>query len=303
MNNRLLKITLLFLLVIFIRPVYCKSSPTFDLTHSKHNPERSKVYMGLCLGRNSYFGDLDNNSLHIPFYRPFGVEILMEREIIRSIRLSASFFSGSIYGEERSAKRNLNFKTSLLVPQLGLSFRIAQLFQQRFDLFFFAGAEMVFFNPAGDLKSALGKTYYYWDDGTVRDMSEIPANQGLASIIKPDLKYEADYRNLNIDNVSKYPRAAFSIPVGLWVDANLNRGFDLRVGTLFHYTFTDYLDNITVNSVGSRKGNAAPDQFLYTFVGLIYNLPVASVKRPSPNDCIKDKVQIDHKKMAKRKMK
>ena len=303
MNTQYLKNIIFFLLIISAKQVYCVFPPAYSLIQQSHIPERSKVYMGINVGINSYFGDLNNNSLHIPFYRPFGAQIYMEWEIFRSTRLSAGFFSGSIFGDERTAQRNLNFKTSLLIPHIGLSFRIAQFYQRVYALYFFVGAEMIFFNPTGNLKNAQGETYYYWADGTVRNLPEIPSNLTSASIINPDTYYEADYRNLNFDNVSKYPRSAFSVPVGLVLEGNLNRGFCARAGATFHYTFTDYLDNITVNSIGSRKGNAAPDKFLFSYIGIIYNLPVANVKRSSPNTCVKDKSDIDHKKAAKSKMK
>ena len=303
MTIRLLKITFLFLLVLSTKQGYSSFYPLHTKSHGFYNPERSKVYIGLCVGHTSYFGDLDNNSLHIPFYRPFGAQILMEREVFNSLRLSVGFFMGNIYGDERTAQRNLNFKTSLLAPHIGLSCKLAQFYQRRLSLFLFAGAEMIFFNASGDLKNTIGETYYYWADGTVRNLPDIPSNQSSASVIKPDLKYEADYRNLNFDNVSPYPRTTLAIPAGLFIDANLNRGFDLRVGATYHYTFTDYLDNITANSIGSRKGNAATDKFLFSYVGIIYNLPVAKANRPSTNSCGFKEKEIDHKKSVKRKRK
>jgi len=303
MKIRFLKVILFYLLLVFARQAYCIHPPAVEMLQASRDPERSKVYVGFCLGINSYFGDLNNNSLHIPFYRPLGIQILMEWEVIRSIRLSAGFFKGSIFGEERSALRNLNFKTSLLVPHLGLTVKLAQFYQRRYTLYFLTGAEMIFFTPTGDLKNAKGETYYYWDDRTVRNLPEIPSNLNTASIIKPDLHYEADYRNLNLDNVSNYPRSAFAIPLGLAIEGNLNGGFYVRAGATYHYTFTDYLDNITANSVGSRKGNAATDKFLFSYIGIIYNLPVAKASHPSTNDCIYEKNQIDHRKAAKQKMK
>jgi len=303
MNIRFLKIIVFLILVFSVKQVRCIVPPSLYGIQSSNDPERSKVFVGLCLGVTSYFGDLNNNSLHVPLYRRYGSQIFMEWEVFRSIRLSAGFFSGNIFGEERTSQRNLNFKSSLLVPQIGLSFKMIQFYQQRYALYFSAGTEMVFFTPTGNLKNTKGETYYYWDDGTVRNLPEIPANQATASVLTPDSHYETDYRNLNLDNVSNYPRSALAIPLGLALEGNLNRGFYLRAGATYHYTFTDYLDNITVNSVGSRKGNAVTDKFLFLYAGIVYNLPVAKASRPSTNDCIHEKNQIDHKKAAKAKLK
>ncbi len=294
-NIRLLKITAFFLLVISAKQVYCTFPPSYDNPSVSDDPQRSKVYMGLCLGVTSYYGDINNNNLNAPFYRPYGAQILMERGIFKSIRLSVGFFSGNILGEEWTTQRNLNFKTSILAPQLGISCNFLNLFHKRFAAYIFVGLEGIFFSSSGDLKNSKGETYYYWDDGSIRNLPENLINQNSAAIIDRDYIYETNYCNLNLDNVSSYPKSAIGIPLGLSAEANLNNGFTLRAGAVFHYTFTDYIDNITVNSVGSRKGNAATDKFLFSYIGIIYNLPVATVKRPSPS-CGFFKSKTNHKK-------
>ncbi|NTW31832.1 MAG: hypothetical protein HGB12_04275 [Bacteroidetes bacterium] len=298
-NFRFLKIIIIFLLVVFTKQVYCTSPPPFFEMQGKNNSQRSKVVMGLYLGVTSYFGDLNNNSLSIPLYRRYGAQIFIEREMYKNIRLSTGFFIGNIFGEERTILRNLNFKTTLFAPQFGVSYKMFDFYQKRFSAFFYAGMELFFFSSSGNLSNNKDETYFYWSDGTVRNLPEIPANLGTASVISIDPYYETDYRNSNIDNVVDYPRTSFAIPVGLSLEANLNRGFALRAGAIYHYTFTDYLDNITTNSIGSRKGNSATDKFLFSYVGFVYNLPVAKIKRPSLKGCGFEKNQIDHKKVAK----
>jgi len=295
-NIRLLKITAFFLLVISAKQVYCTFPLSYDKLPGADDPQRSKVYMGLCLGVTSYYGDINNNNLNAPFYRPYGAQILMEREVFKSIRLSVGFFSGNILGEEWTTQRNLNFKTSILTPQLGISCKFLNLFHKRFATYVFVGMEGIFFSPSGDLKNSKGETYYYWDDGSIRNLPENLINQNSAAIIDRDYIYETNYRNLNLDNVSIYPKSAIGIPFGLSAEANLNNGFTLRAGAVFHYTFTDYIDNITVNSVGSRKGNAATDKFLFTYIGVFYNLPVPTKKHAPIISCGFLKSKTKHKK-------
>ncbi|MFB6306356.1 MAG: hypothetical protein ABEH43_05115, partial [Flavobacteriales bacterium] len=47
---------------------------------------------------------------------------------------------------------------------------------------------------------------------------------------------------------------------------------NLRLGSTMHFTMTDYVDNVTNNSIGNRKGNSGNDKFLYTYASLSYDL-------------------------------
>jgi hypothetical protein len=136
--------------------------------------------------------------------------------------------------------------------------------------------EALFFTASGDLKNGDGETYYYWDDGTIRNQPEQWADQSTASVISRDYKYETSYRNLDIDNVGKIPSFTVGLPVGLSAEIRFKNDVAVRLGALYHYTFSDYLDNITANSVGSRKGDKTTDKFLYTYAGIYYTLPMYS---------------------------
>jgi hypothetical protein len=300
-NIRLLKIIVCVFLIVTVKDAYCVFQPSYDNPVIHGEVQRSKFYVGLCLGMTSYYGDIVNNNMDAPFYYSYGAQINVEREIYKSTRICIGFFSGNILGDERTTKRNLNFKTSILAPQLGISCKFLNLFHKRFATYIFGGIEEIFFSPSGDIKNSKGGTYYYWNDGSIRNLPENLANQNSAAIIKRDYIYETNYRNLNLDNVSSYPQSTIGIPLGLSAEANLNNGFTLRAGAIFHYTFTDYIDNITVNSVGSRKGNAATDKFLFSYIGVFYNLPVPTKKHTPITSCgfLKSKTNHNNPKTPK----
>jgi len=299
-----------FLMSFFIREAFgsCHFLPG-ELLHSQ-SVERSKYYVGLNAGMNFYFGDFTNNRLgNIPFYRRYGVQISMEREISKSFRLSVGFFKGNIMGEEHNAEHNLNFSTSLLIPGVGIMYNVSHLFSRRggrgrFSTWLFAGVGRMFFNPAGDLKNGTGQTYYYWSDGTVRDLPMNSPNSAQAVTIKRDYHYETDYRKLNMDNAGNYPRSSFDFPVGLSFGIKLNEAWSARVGGLYHFTRTDFLDNITLNSLGSRKGNKAMDKFLFIYAGLFYNIPIAQKEHSTVDQCVgikSTKVVAKHKRRGNKK--
>jgi hypothetical protein len=260
---------------------------------------RKKIfYMGLGLGMTSYYGDLVNNNLKAPFYYRYGIQISAEREIFPSTRLCVNFFGGNLLGDERTDNRIVNFKTAIIAPQAGLSFNFLnwvpnKKIRDRLSCYIYTGVEGIFFSTKGDLENAKDEVYHYWSDGSIRDLPENTPNQGSAQIISRDYIYETHYRNLDIDNAGKVKQLALGIPLGLSAEVRISKNVYLRAGLVLHYTFTDYLDNITENSVGSRKGNPGNDKFLFTDAAVFYRLPLHLKKYKYP--IINDKIRAGRK--------
>jgi hypothetical protein len=272
-----------FLTLSAIHSSYALINPPDGKLFPPGDARRNIYHIGLNIGFTNYFGDLVNNNLKTPFYYRYGIQVNAERDIFKATRLCVNFFGGNILGDEKTATRNLNFKSSVVAPQLGLSFNFLHWanrgkLHDRFAMYLFAGVEALFFTATGDLKNSTGETYYYWDDGSIRNIPETYSDQDNSSVIKRDNKFETNYRNLDIDNVGKVPQFTFGIPLGLSAEVKFNNGIAIRAGAVFHYTFSDYLDNITANSLGSRKGNSATDKFLFTYAGVYYTLPMYSRK-------------------------
>lgn len=269
----------IFILTLYVvQTCYASANPPDKQLISPGDTKRNIYHIGLNIGMTSYFGDLVNNNLKAPFYYKYGLQVNAERDIFNSTRLCVNFFGGNILGDEKTEKRNLNFKTFVVAPQLGLSFNFLHWanrgrLREHFAMYLFAGAEALFFSAAGDLKNASGEAYYYWDDGTIRNVPATSGDQGNSSIIKRDFKYETNYSHVDIDDVGNVPQCGFSIPIGLSAEVKFKSGVAIRAGAVYHNTFSDYLDNITANSVGNRKGNSATDKFLFTYAGVFYTLP------------------------------
>lgn len=248
----------------------------------KHTPpdeqRKSRYHIGLSAGETTYFGDLKNNNLKAPFYYRYGIQLNAERDVFTASRLCVNLFYGNILGDEKTESRALNFKTTMVSPQLGLSFNFLHWANQgklreHFSCWLFAGAEAIFFTVTGDLKNNNGKTYYYWNDGTIRDLPQNYDNTSTAAIISRDNTFETSYRNLDIDNIGKPKQFALGIPLGLSAECRFKNGIAIRIGAVYHYTFSDYLDNITSKSIGVRKGKAGTDKFIYSSLGIFYSLP------------------------------
>src|SRR4029078_237240 len=122
-----------------------------------------------------------------------------------------------------------------------------------------------------DAKDANGNTYYYWSDGTIRNIDQNAPNAGTAVELKRDYTYESDVREMNVDGFGKYAERSFAIPIGIGAAFKINDFFDFKLGTTMHFTFTDNIDGITFMSKGSRQGNDKYDNFMMTSCSIHYN--------------------------------
>jgi cell division protein FtsN len=119
---------------------------------------------------------------------------------------------------------------------------------------------------------ANGNRYYYWSDGSIHNLAQNDPQAATSSFLVRDYTYETDVRQMNLDGFGKYPERSFAVPVGAGFLMQLTPKWDVKIGATFHFGFTDYLDGVTVNSTGSRKGTAGNDNFVFTSFTLRYNL-------------------------------
>ena len=126
-----------------------------------------------------------------------------------------------------------------------------------------------------DLTNANGDYYHFWNDGTIRNISEVDPNAFNASIINFNKVYDADIAKNDFHELEDYAQTAVAIPVEVGFDFFISYRINLRISTSLHYTFTDLLDNFNnkvaakYNIPGSFSGN---DMFMFTNFSLNFDL-------------------------------
>ena len=195
---------------------------------------------GMELGSSSYFGDL-NPEARFRGQR-YNAGLIYSYFLNDYISASAMLHYGQLgYADSLNSnpywkQRNLSFQTSIWDFSLGLDYDFLKIIPgsttNRWTPFLSTGLGIMHFNPFTYLN---GRKYYLQPLGT----------EGQGSPQYP--------------NRHKYPLWTMELPVGFGIKYNINRSFNVSVQGTYHFTGTDYLDDVSTTYAGSTAfpGNAS----------------------------------------------
>ena len=278
--NKKLPITLGLALICWTSGVFAQvPNAPYDGREASKMPR-----VGLGYGIFTYFGDVRDNTFNHPFTSSSGGELTIERNINSYLNLYIKAVAGKISVNERSDSRNLNFQSSLYLGSVNVMYNFNNLYKRPKVLqpFVSLGVGVFSFDSKTDLKSASGTPYYYWSDGSIRDMSETGPGAEGAQQISRDYKYETDLRQLNTEGRGKYSRLAFSIPMEFGALFRVSPRVSFKIGATYYYNFTNLIDNITEKGTGNLQGTKGSDNFLFTSFGVNFNLENPNKREKAP---------------------
>jgi hypothetical protein len=233
-----------------------------------------KPSLGLGIGFLNYYGDVNSIGNKSFFNNQYAYEFYIARKINNYSDLGFSFLTGTMIGNERSLERNLNFRTDIYSVSVFGTIDLGHWlnWSDIIHPYVTVGFESFEYNSKGDLVDENGTFYNYWDDGTIRDIDQQSLQANQANIMQRDYNYETDLRAANLDGFGTYPQLAIAIPVGLGVNMLISDRLSFKVGSTFHCTFTDLIDNLSRNGEGVRKGNILNDYFTFNSISIHYDL-------------------------------
>ena len=282
-----------FFLLLFAVPMLAEELP--DSGSSSKLP-----VIGMSVGAIQFIGDVGYAHLNEPFLSHGGFQVFAQFAGKGRLSPMVYFHHGVVSANEKTTERTLNFRTSY--NSIGAQLIIHLVSQEKRRIlvpFVSAGLEFISFSPKGDLVSAEGGAYYYWNDGTIRNVEQNSPNAGDASLVHRDYTYETDLREANLDGLGQYSTSSLSVPAGIGGRMNLSgRGTFTRASTV-HFTFTDYLDNISDAGSGQRQGDSKNDKFVYSSVGFGYDLSAPRETPKKKKYKNKDYKHIDFNALAK----
>ena len=258
----------IFILFIFTLHAFAQDTVTQEPKHFR------LPVISLGVGLLNFSGDVGYNHLNQPLTARSGFQLEVQPQTENRFSFSLFILSGKIIGDEKTYNRSLNFSSSIFNE--GLMLRYDFLSRKRDDQilipFLTAGVEYMVFHSRTDLLDAKGKNYHYWNDGTIRDIAQDDINADQAKTIYRDYKYETDLREANLDGFGKYSTSTWGVPVGAGIRFKISDRCAIHFSSVCHFTGTDYIDGVTADSKGNRKGNSSNDKIFYTSVSFRFSL-------------------------------
>ncbi|MBI4947167.1 MAG: SPOR domain-containing protein [Bacteroidetes bacterium] len=222
----------------------------------------------------TFYGDVSNKSSLAPSLSNLGYHLTVSEYIKPYLLFSARAMFGKLRANEQDP-RYANFQSSIRSGGLNVSYNFDNFLPKKrmIDPFILTGFEYFEYLSKTDMFDASGNKYYYWNDGSIKNMAENAPNASLNAVsLTRDYTYETDIRKMNQELFGKYPERSFALPVGVGFTMHLHPRWDFKLGTTMHFSFTDYIDGIRVANKGTGKGNSRNDKYLETYFTLSFHL-------------------------------
>lgn len=276
----------IFSTVLFFTTVIVFSqndTTTASLTPTTNESEKTantgfifKPTIGLGTGMFSFYGDIYNKNFQAPMVSRIAYDLHVTQPLTTYLDFNFYVLFGRLGANERNTTngRNLNFDSQIRAGGVNLQYNFGHLLPEKRTAspYISVGIESFEFLSKTDLFDKYGNRYYYWTDGTIRNIDQNASNANSAIEIQRDYTYESDVRESNLDGFGKYPERSWAVPVSAGALFKINDYWNFKLGATMHFTFTDYIDGVSEKSVGNRVGNSRNDNFMMTSFSLHYNL-------------------------------
>jgi len=239
-------------------------------TKPEEVPMGSAVYkpvIGFGIGTLAFSGAINSRSfIQNPALGRIGYDITVSQKINRFLNFNFYGLIGklSVAQDQNAPVRNANFESKIVVGGVNLQYNFDQFLPKKRNIepFILSGIESFSFNSKTDLVDKNGNRYYYWSDGSIKNLPQNDPNAANAVTLVRDYQYLTDLRQLDQYGFGLYPLTSFAIPLGIGAVFHLSERVDLKIHTTMHFTFTDYIDGL-----GGQK-----DKFLMTGFSLHWDL-------------------------------
>jgi hypothetical protein len=267
-------IPIIFLILAFyaghstVLPKGGKDSATAkkDTAHAP-DPFVLRPVLGIGTGLFSYFGNLDAiyGRVQNPMTSRIAYELTYAQRLTPVIELNLDALFGQVAVNRRTPALNWNFQSEIRGGGIHLLFKI--LPKQSLSPYILTGIESFEYLSKIDLYDQHGNKYYYWNDGTIRNVAQNSPLAASSTIVYRDYSYESDIRAMNINNAGKYSLQTYAVPLGVGFMFKVGKRTDFLIGSTLHYTFTNHIDGYG-DSIKSKKN----DMFIMSSITLRFDI-------------------------------
>lgn len=265
-------VSILFIGLLIANATAFSQNKTVDFGEGKEATIKPRI--GIGVGVFTYLGDVKDDYFKGVLSSSYGFQVYAARNLSKSFDVELRVLYGNIKVNPRVDNQDLNFRSLVWNGNANLLYNFGDFYKRPTFVrpFISIGVGYLGFDSKTDQYNGAGEKYYYWSDGSLRNLPEDDPLASTATYISRDYEYESDLRQMNLDGLGKYSRSAISLPGTIGFNFRISDRVNFRLSSTFYYNFTDFVDNISDAGVGSRKGDAANDNFLYHSFSLSYNL-------------------------------
>jgi hypothetical protein len=229
-------------------------------TNPTGEPDKNLPTISVGAGIFTFNGDVgkENPVSSLASIRP-GYAFQIEQRFAKLLGVSLNAAMGSFAKEQRVADSvgNMNFENRFMKFGLGIAFHFDNdiIMQADYPIapFIFTGVNYFMGEVFTDKTDANGNPYYYWSDGSIRDLPQISGNEYISNYLKRDYSYETSLNKVT----------GITVPVGLGIKLKINRNIQTAISSSYNLAFTDELDNV------KKDGN---DSYFFHHVSIGINL-------------------------------
>lgn len=262
--------------LVFSQTDTTNTSSSSESTKSQNTGFIFKPTIGLGTGMFSFYGDIYDKNFQAPMVSRIAYDLHVTQPLTSYLDFNFYVLFGRLGANERNTTndRNLNFDSQIRAGGVNLQYNFGHFLPEKRTAspYISLGIESFEFLSKTDLFDKYGNRYYYWTDGTIRNIDQNASNANTAIEIQRDYTYESDVRESNLDGFGKYPERSWAVPVSAGALFKINDYWNFKLGATMHFTFTDYIDGVSESSIGNRVGNSRNDNFMMTSFSLHYNL-------------------------------
>ena len=155
-----------------------------------------------------------------------------------------SNFSSSLninWGKLSSNNSRQNFQSTILSASIENIFYLKKIRsnQNKITPFITLGLGKIVFRSYSDILDQNGKYYNYWDDGSIRDISQGDTMSSSSNRLSRDYEFETEVSNDSVNYGDLYIPASIGL---IWKFKNV---FNAKIFLKYNQLFTDWIDNIS----------------------------------------------------------
>ena len=244
-----------------------------DIRLRSKEPYRFMAHFHGGVGINRFFGDVidrDNLAVHTLGNRPlfaFGVGA----NLTNFLDISIDGMYGWLNGNENNFGAHRNFESEMYGVGATLVYNFHNVLRNPIGITPFLSVGLAYsgFRARADLMDRNGIEYHYWDDGLIRNVSQVFEGSAEVFVVERDFEYETPLNSGHVGSVA--------IPVGAGFDFNASRKVTVRFGAAYYFTASDLVDNVA----SGENGFFSNDGWLTTSLSFIYRFDPFRKKAPS----------------------